>query len=66
MLKTETQKRQIGAQERQNLNVKEASQWASDWLGRDVTPSNISYLINYGRIGKVANNNGKQESVLMS
>jgi hypothetical protein len=35
------------------LTVKEASEWASDYLSKDVTTSNISYLIQYGRIKKV-------------
>ena len=36
------------------LTVKEASQWASAYLGKNVTSSNIAYLINYGRISKVS------------
>ena len=32
------------------MTMSEASAWASDWTGRNVTSSNISYLINYGRI----------------
>lgn len=32
------------------LSIEQASQWASDYLGKWVTPSNISYLVNYGRI----------------
>ena len=38
------------------MTVKEASNWASQYLNRDVTPSNISYLIQYGRIKKVGEN----------
>ncbi|HEV7903138.1 MAG TPA: DNA methyltransferase [Pyrinomonadaceae bacterium] len=38
------------------LNIKEASIWASEYLGKNVTPSNITYLINYGRIPKLDNN----------
>ncbi len=38
------------------LTVKQASNWASQYLHRNVTPSNISYLIQYGRIKKVADN----------
>ena len=34
----------------------EASKWVSQHLKKKVTPSNISYLIQYGRIGKVGNN----------
>lgn len=38
------------------LDIKEASIWATEYLGKTVTPSNISYLINYGRIAKVGEN----------
>lgn len=41
---------------RELLNVKEASLWASEHIGKDVTPSNITYLINYGRILKTERN----------
>ncbi len=34
------------------LTIKEASAWASEYLKKEVTTSNISYLINYGRISK--------------
>ena len=34
------------------LTIKEASIWASEFTGKSVTPSNIAYLINYGRINK--------------
>ena len=32
------------------LTLKEANEWASSYLGREVTASNISYLIQYGKI----------------
>ena len=38
------------------LNLKEASEWASQYLSRNVTISNISYLVQYGRINKYGNN----------
>ncbi len=38
------------------LNLKKASEWASSFTGRNVTVSNISYLIQYGRIKKYGNN----------
>jgi hypothetical protein len=38
------------------MTIKQASDWVSQYLRKDVTPSNISYLIQYGRIKKVANN----------
>ena len=41
----------------QNLmTIKEASIWASKYIGKNVTPSNISYLIQYGRIPKNRDN----------
>lgn len=38
------------------LTLKEASVWASTFLKKNVTTSNIAYLINYGRIPKIGNN----------
>ncbi|CAN5417589.1 hypothetical protein BH18ACI1_BH18ACI1_11170 [soil metagenome] len=35
------------------LDIKEASVWATKYLGKSVTTSNISYLINYGRVKKI-------------
>src|SRR3989338_4452654 len=36
----------------QFLTIKQASQWASDFLKRDVSESNISYLVQYGKVKK--------------
>jgi hypothetical protein len=44
------------------LDIKEASEWASKYLGKNVTPSNISYLIQYGRVRKIGNNGSKHIS----
>ena len=38
------------------LTLKEASEWASEQLKKKVTTSNISYLVNYGRIQKYGEN----------
>ena len=38
--------------ERKFVNLKDASIWASQYLGRKVTVSNVSYLIQYGKIKK--------------
>jgi hypothetical protein len=38
------------------LTIKEASTWATGFLGKSVTPSNIAYLINYGRVNKIGEN----------
>ena len=40
----------------QLLTIKEASEWAAKHLRKTVTTSNISYLIQYGRIKKIGNN----------
>lgn len=34
------------------LNIKQAAEWASDFTGKNVTSSNISYLVQYGKIPK--------------
>jgi len=39
------------------LEVKDASIWASKKFNRKITPHNISYLINYGRIKKIKKDN---------
>lgn len=38
------------------LNIQEASKWASDFLHREVSPTNISYLIQYGKVRKLREN----------
>jgi len=40
----------------QLLTIEEAGKWATNLLERNVTPSNISYLIQYGRIRKYRDN----------
>ncbi len=44
------------------MTVSQASVWASKRTGRNVTPSNISYLIKYGRIHGI----GKNVSLMVS
>jgi len=44
------------------LTIKEASEWATQYLGKTVTTSNISYLIQYGRIRKIRGNGMTQIS----
>ncbi|MBI4078963.1 MAG: site-specific DNA-methyltransferase [Candidatus Levybacteria bacterium] len=39
-------------QTKQLLTIKEASRWASGFLKKDVSDSNISYLVQYGKIKK--------------
>jgi DNA modification methylase len=38
------------------LTIKEASNWASEYTQKNVTASNISYLIQYGKVKKYGNN----------
>ena len=38
------------------LTVKEASKWATGYIGKNVTPANITYLIQYGRVKKIGEN----------
>lgn len=42
------------------LTIKEASEWATNHIGKNVTTSNISYLIQYGRIKKIGDNSSTQ------
>ncbi|MDR1492499.1 MAG: site-specific DNA-methyltransferase [Planctomycetaceae bacterium] len=42
------------------LTIKEASEWASNHIGKNVTTSNIAYLIQYGRIRKTDENGSTQ------
>ncbi|HYG10709.1 MAG TPA: DNA methyltransferase [Pyrinomonadaceae bacterium] len=44
------------------LTIKQASDWASDYVKRNVTPSNISYLIQYGKVKRV----GERGNTLVS
>ena len=46
--------------EKDLLTIKEASEWASGYLKKNVTTSNISYLIQYGRIKKIGTNGAVQ------
>ncbi len=38
------------------LSIKQASEWASEHYKKTITTSNISYLVQYGRIKKIGNN----------
>lgn len=40
------------------ITIKTASSWASKFLNREIAESNISYLIQYGKIRKHGNGNG--------
>ncbi|MCE5340386.1 MAG: site-specific DNA-methyltransferase [Planctomycetaceae bacterium] len=44
------------------IGIKEASEWATQYLGKKVTTSNISYLIQYGCIKKIGDNGSTQIS----
>lgn len=38
------------------MDIKQASEWASRHLGKNVTASNIAYLLQYGRVKKIGDN----------
>lgn len=42
------------------LTIKEASEWATQHIGKTVTTANISYLIQYGRIKRMGENGSIQ------
>jgi hypothetical protein len=42
------------------LTIKEASEWATSYIGKNVTTSNIGYLIQYGRVRKIGDNGTTQ------
>lgn len=44
------------------LTISEASKWATTYLKKNVTASNISYLVQYGRIKKYGNNGNTRVS----
>ena len=45
----------LNVKEQTLFSIKDASEWATKYLDKNVTPSNISYLIQYGQIEKVQN-----------
>ncbi len=45
------------------INIKQAAEWATNHLEKNVTPSNISYLIQYGRVKKYGDNGSTQISL---
>lgn len=46
----------FGEDKKKFINLKEAANWASQYLNRKVTISNISYLLQYGRVKKYGSN----------
>lgn len=48
---------------RQLLTLKEACNWASYFLGRNISESHISYLIQYGKVKKYGENGFTQVKV---
>jgi len=40
------------------VNLKQAAEWAAKYTNHDITPSNISYLVQYGRVKKYGNHGG--------
>ncbi|MCL2019305.1 MAG: site-specific DNA-methyltransferase [Oscillospiraceae bacterium] len=48
----------IYANKKELFTIPEASAWATEYVRREITVSNISYLIQYGRIRKLNSNRG--------
>jgi len=48
---------------RQLLTLKEACDWASSFLGKNISESNISYLIQYGKVKKYGENGSTQINI---
>ena len=44
------------------LTIREASEWATAHIGKNVTTSNIAYLVQYGRIKRLESNGTTQVS----
>ena len=44
----------------QLLSLLEASKWATDYIGKNVTTSNIAYLVQYGLVKKIGENGSTQ------
>ena len=40
----------------QYFTLQQASLWATEYMGKNVTSSNISYLVQYGKVKKFENN----------
>jgi hypothetical protein len=51
------------ANTRQLLTLRQACEWATSFLGRPISESNISYLIQYGKVKKHGENGSTQISV---
>ncbi len=49
-------------EEKDLLTISEASKWATDYIKKKVTTSNISYLIQYGRVTKYGDNGNAKVS----
>ena len=45
------------------ISISEASKWASEFLNRDISNSNICYLIQYALIRKIVHNGSSKVSL---
>jgi hypothetical protein len=50
--------------EKHLVSIQDASIWASEYINRKVSISNLSYLIQYGRINKYGNNGNPLVNIL--
>jgi hypothetical protein len=48
------------SQQNSLVNIQEACQWATKFLRREISPTNISYLIQYGKVKKYEENGSTQ------
>lgn len=45
------------------VNIQEACRWATEFLRREISPTNISYLVQYGKIKKYGENGSTQINI---
>jgi len=48
------------SQQNSLVNIQEACRWATKFLHREISPTNISYLIQYGKVKKYGENGSTQ------
>jgi len=51
------------SQQNNLVNIQEACRWATEFLRREISPTNISYLIQYGKVKKYGENGSTQVNI---
>ena len=51
------------SQQNNLVNIQEACQWATKFLRKEISPTNISYLIQYGKVKKYGENGSTQVNI---